>query len=40
MKEENEKPPFFGSWNRIYLFVLGAFVGLVILFSILTNFFS
>jgi len=40
VEEEVEKPPFFSSWNRLYAFVLGFFVLLVVLFYIFTKWYE
>jgi len=34
--DSNEKPPIFGSWRMIYIFVLGIYVALLMLFTWLT----
>jgi len=34
--DSNEKPPIFGSWRMIYIFVLGFFAMLLMLFIWLT----
>jgi hypothetical protein len=35
-----DKPPFLGSWNKIYLFVFGELVILILLFYLFTKVFS
>jgi len=35
-----DKPPFLGSWNKIYLFVLGELVVLILLFYLFAKAFS
>lgn len=35
-----DKPPFLGSWNKIYLLVLGELIILIALFYLLTKVFS
>ena len=37
---EDEKPPIFGSWNRLYTFVLITFAVLVFLFYLFTKAFE
>lgn len=36
----DNKPPFLGSWNKIYFFVLGELVILILLFYLFTKVFS
>jgi len=36
----DDKPPFLGSWNKIYLFVFGELVILILLFYLFTKAFS
>jgi hypothetical protein len=36
----DDKPPFLGSWNKIYLFVFGELVILILLFYLFTKVFS
>jgi hypothetical protein len=40
IKDQEEKPPIFGSWNKIYAIVLGNLVLLIILFYLFTKYFS
>lgn len=43
MEEDNsseERPPILGSWNKIYLVVLGNLAFLIIIFILLTRYFS
>jgi hypothetical protein len=35
-----DKPPFLGSWNKIYFLVLGELVVLILLFYLFTKGFS
>lgn len=35
-----DKPPFLGSWNKIYLFVLGELVILILFFYLFAKAFS
>ncbi|HEX9251110.1 MAG TPA: hypothetical protein VF870_02660 [Ignavibacteriaceae bacterium] len=35
-----DKPPFLGSWNKIYLLVFGELIVLIILFYLFTKAFS
>jgi len=35
-----DKPPFLGSWNKIYIFVFGELVILILLFHFFTKVFS
>jgi hypothetical protein len=35
-----DKPPFLGSWNKIYLFVFGELIILIVLFYFFTKVFS
>jgi len=35
-----ERPPILGSWNKIYLIVLGNLAFLIVLFIALTRYFS
>ena len=35
-----DKPPFLGTWNKIYLFVLGELVVLIFLFYFFAKVFS
>lgn len=37
MENEQDKPPFFRSWNGMYLVVLSTLAILVALFSVLTK---
>jgi hypothetical protein len=39
-KSIEDKPPFLGSWNNIYLIVLGELVVLIILFYLFAKAFS
>jgi hypothetical protein len=34
--DEDDRPPFAGSWNRVYVLVLGTLVALIALFSIVS----
>jgi hypothetical protein len=36
----NEGPPFFSSWGRMYTFVLGVLLLLIVLFALLGRAFS
>lgn len=36
----DDKPAFLGSWNKIYLFVFGELVILILLFYLFTKVFS
>jgi hypothetical protein len=36
----DDKPPFLGSWNKIYLFVFGELVILILLFYLFTKAFG
>ncbi len=36
----DDKPPFLGSWNKIYLLVFGELIVLIILFFLFTKAFS
>ena len=40
MTEEEDKPPFLGSWRNIYLAVMGIYAIVVLLFLIFTNTYS
>ncbi|HME89982.1 MAG TPA: hypothetical protein VKE49_01055 [Myxococcaceae bacterium] len=37
MESDQEKPPFFKSWNGAYLLVIAVLAALVALFSVLTQ---
>lgn len=37
MENDQDRPPFFRSWNGMYLVVLGTLAILVALFSVLTK---
>jgi len=39
-KHNDEKPPFLGSWNKIYLLVFGELIVLISLFYLFTKAFS
>ena len=39
-KQEEEQPPFFSSWNRLYAFVLINLIFLTILFYLFKKIFS
>lgn len=40
MIEEQEKPPFFKSWNSVYAILIGSLILLIITFYALTTYFS
>jgi len=40
MSDIEEKPPFFKSWNRLYLFVIGVMAALILFFSLITAYYS
>jgi len=40
VEQDLDPPPFFRTWNRMYAFVLGVFVLLVILFYLFTKWFA
>jgi hypothetical protein len=40
MKNDNDKVPFFKSWTQWYVFVILFLLLLIILFRLLTNYFS
>ena len=39
-KNIEDKPPFLGSWNKIYSLVLGELIVLIVLFYLFTKAFS
>ena len=38
--ENDEKPPVFGTWNQLYLFVLSHLAILIALFYMITKYFA
>lgn len=40
MPQEEEKPPFLGTWNKVYALVAGTLVALIALFYLFTQYFA
>lgn len=36
----DERPPFLGTWNRVYALVIGTLLGLILFFYLFTRYFQ
>ena len=40
MSEHKDTPPFLGTWNNVYVFIIGWLVAMMLLFYIFTIYFK